>query len=251
MTKRKTHYFATMSRAHWLWSVAIAAAVYFVSLEAPNFTTSNFIFRAVFDVLPSVGPLLALVLLLPAPVSFIRRLNKKRRLDKQHSLFSIQQLGWFDFELLVSEAFRRQGYQVKENEGAGADGGIDLTLIKDNQVTLVQCKHWKSNRVGVNIVREMFGVLIDQNAKEMLIVTSGQFTKEAIEFANNKPMQLIDGDALLTLIGEVQTKPNAGTFPMCPKCQAPMMERTVRKGPNKGKRFLGCSKFPTCRHTEF
>jgi hypothetical protein len=35
--------------------------------------------------------------------------------------------------------------------------------------------------------------------------------------------------------------------PICPKCGAPMVLRTARKGSNNGNHFWGCSKFPLCR----
>jgi restriction system protein len=44
--------------------------------------------------------------------------------------------------MLLCEAFRRQGYTVKENSAGGPDGGIDLVLTKDNETTLVQCKNF-------------------------------------------------------------------------------------------------------------
>ena len=33
----------------------------------------------------------------------------------------------------------------------------------------------------------------------------------------------------------------------CPKCESPMVIRKTNKGPNKGKTFWGCSRFPACR----
>jgi len=33
----------------------------------------------------------------------------------------------------------------------------------------------------------------------------------------------------------------------CPKCGSPMIMREASKGPNKGNKFLGCSKYPQCR----
>ncbi len=33
----------------------------------------------------------------------------------------------------------------------------------------------------------------------------------------------------------------------CPKCGSPMVIREAKKGPNQGKKFWGCSKFPKCR----
>jgi len=35
----------------------------------------------------------------------------------------------------------------------------------------------------------------------------------------------------------------------CPKCGGKLVPRTARKGPNAGKQFYGCSRFPSCRYT--
>lgn len=36
---------------------------------------------------------------------------------------------------------------------------------------------------------------------------------------------------------------------VCPKCGSNLVERTARKGPNAGTKFLGCENFPQCRFT--
>ncbi len=38
------------------------------------------------------------------------------------------------------------------------------------------------------------------------------------------------------------------SVPLCPKCDIPMVLRTVAKGEHKGKQFYGCENFPNCRH---
>lgn len=45
--------------------------------------------------------------------------------------------------------------------------------------------------------------------------------------------------------------PAPGRAPVmtCPLCHAAMVQRTARKGPNAGKHFWGCSRFPQCRGT--
>ena len=35
--------------------------------------------------------------------------------------------------------------------------------------------------------------------------------------------------------------------PACPRCGVGMVRRTARRGPNRGKQFWGCPKFPNCR----
>lgn len=34
---------------------------------------------------------------------------------------------------------------------------------------------------------------------------------------------------------------------VCPKCGSPMVMREIKKGPHKGNKFWGCSRFPQCR----
>lgn len=70
---------------------------------------------------------------------------------------AIDGLNWRQFEQLVGEAFRRQGYLITETGGNGPDAGVDLILHKDQEKYMVQCKHWRSLKVGVAVIREFFG----------------------------------------------------------------------------------------------
>jgi restriction system protein len=181
-------------------------------------------------------------------------------LDQQTSVESIRALPWKQFEFLVAEAYRRQGYDVEFLLGRGADGGVDLTLRRDGRKSLVQCKQWKVFSVGAPVIREMFGLLFDQNADEAIIVTSGKFTRDAQDFAAGKPIRLIDGPQLLTLVQSVQTAPAAtesgseatpatATIPDCPSCGQSMVLRTSKRGANVGTQFWGCSTYPDCKGT--
>ncbi len=125
----------------------------------------------------------------------------------------IDSLTWMEFERLLCEAFAREGYEVIHSGRAGADGGVDIRLRKAGIHTLVQCKHWKVWQVGVKVVREMLGIVTHEQAKRGVIVTSGTFSREAIEFARCNPIVLIDGEKLKRLIssGRIQ-EPEARYF---------------------------------------
>lgn len=204
-----------------------------------------------------------------ALASFIARRQRNRLLETQTGLDSLRAMNWKQFEMLVGEAFRRQGYRIEETGLGGADGGIDLRLSKNGKSTLVQCKQWRSQRVDVKIVREMYGLLAHHGADAVKIVAVGDFTPDARRFAQGKPIELIHGDALLALIRDVQntsfsrttpisplapatadptTKPIAvsAALPDCPSCGAPMIKRTNRLS---GDTFWGCPKYPRCRGT--
>jgi restriction system protein len=204
--------------------------------------------------------------LIAALVSFFNARHRRRLFDTRTGLESITAIGWRDFERLVGEAFRRQGYAVEETGLGGADGGIDLVLRRDGRRTLVQCKQWRRTDVPVNVVREMYGLLAHHKADAVKIAALGGFTRDAARFAAGKPIELIDGSALLAMVRSVQAggstttgapvrlepvlrhaEPLAPAAPACPRCGAAMVERTNRQ---TGSAVWGCKAFPRCRGTQ-
>ena len=200
-----------------------------------------------------------------ALLSFLRARQRRRLLDSRTGLDSIAALGWRDFERLVGEAFRRQGYRVEETGLGGADGGIDLILSRGGQRTLVQCKQWQRRQVPVNVVREMYGLLGHHGAHRVRIAALGGYTRDAERFAAGKPIELIDGPALLALVRSVQdagpapahsatpriepvlaTSHDSEPTPQCPRCGAAMVQRANRR---TGSGFWGCPAYPQCRGT--
>ena len=208
-----------------------------------------------------------------ALVAFVNARKRRRLLDSRTGLESLAAIGWREFEQLVGEAYRRQGYHVAETGLGGPDGGVDLILRKDGQRTLVQCKQWRRRQVPVNVVREMHGLLAHYNADAVRIAAIGGFTRDAARFAADKPITLIDGPTLLTLVHSVQTNtrptapaqpaqpaatlhriapafaaavPHTAATPDCPRCGTAMVERTNRRAASV---FWGCTAFPACRGT--
>lgn len=179
-------------------------------------------------------------------------------------------MSWREFEMLVGEGFRRQGYLVVETGGGGADGGVDLVLRRPgsngDEKFLVQCKQWRAFKVGVDVVRELYGVMAARGAAGGFVVTSGRFTGAAVSFANGRNVTLVDGPKLHELIRQAR----AGAEPMparaaaapamqpgapllqaaiCPLCSKEMVRRTAKRGASAGREFWGCSDYPSCRGT--
>lgn len=121
---------------------------------------------------------------------------------------ALEMLSWREFENLVGEFFRRKGFSVEQRGGRAPDGGVDLMASIGEDRYLVQCKHWRVQRVGVAVVREICGVAAAEGAAGVFVVTSGSFTDEARRFVekNRIDIELITGDRLRQMIRGLETE---------------------------------------------
>ncbi|MCA9952636.1 MAG: restriction endonuclease [Anaerolineales bacterium] len=119
---------------------------------------------------------------------------------------SIYALSPADFEAFVGDLFKRKGYTVKLR-GRSGDQGVDVEVIQSNgKRAVVQCKRYR-HTVGPDIVRELFGTMIHEHAHHAFLVTTAPISESAFEWAQYKPMTLIDGDSLVKIASELQYKP--------------------------------------------
>jgi restriction system protein len=257
MARRNESILELLTQTPWWVSVALSVTV-FVTLRfiVPAVNFQNPFLKGIAGAAPTIAIWLALLLFIPAPISLFNSLRKRKLLNKQKDIDSIKALSWKQFEELIAEAYRRKGYSVVENYDIGPDGGIDLVLKKDGNMFLVQCQQWRSYKVDVRVVREMYGVMTAKHAAGVIIITSGLFTQEAKNFAVDKPIDLIEGSQVVDLIRSVQSKPTYSpseinkprtTANLCPDCGGELIMRVARHGKNAGNKFWGCSNFPKCK----
>lgn len=124
-------------------------------------------------------------------------------------LAAVRALSWEEFAALVSDAYRRRGYEVE----AARDGTFDFVLRQKGRISLVQCRRWKVNQVGVGPVRELYDALDKHDAYNGICIAAGTFSEAARQFAAGKPIALVQGADLAQLVGRtgVKNKPRQGT----------------------------------------
>lgn len=210
MVKRNESILDILVLFPWWVSVILAGFAYgALNYLLPHLDLGNPLLNGLADQGPFLAPIVGLLLLGVAAVSAVNAWGRRRLLDRQRDTDTLRQLHWHDFERLVGEAYRRKGFTVVEKGGNSPDGGVDLVLRKNGQTFLVQCKHWKQMKVGVRVVRELFGVLTAEGAAGGVVITSGAFTQEARNFARGKALKLVDGKELQAMIAEVRREPVA------------------------------------------
>lgn len=115
-----------------------------------------------------------------------------RRLAERPEL--MRELNPRKFEELIAELLKDKGYEVILTPPS-RDGGRDILAIRRDDIgtalTLVECKRYaERNRVGVDIVRGLYGVVSEQNATRGLIATTSYFTSGARAFRDKVPYRL-------------------------------------------------------------
>lgn len=265
-----------VSRLPWWVGVvlAVVAHVYLhqvasqvVVLETQPGRVGAMAVQTIWKTAASIGQFLVPLLFLAGAGMSAWRRHQRRSLvaDVAQSQDSdaLDGMSWRSFEMLVGEGFRLQGYKVVETGGGGADGGVDLVLTKGGEKFLVQCKQWRALKVGVDVVRELYGVMAARGATGGFVVTSGRFTDDATKFASGRNVKLLDGPQLHALIRQakatkgVAPEPTvvpvaqkvAPAAPTCPVCAKAMVKRMAKRGANVGGEFWGCTGYPDCRGT--
>ncbi len=115
-------------------------------------------------------------------------------------LAQLYELSPAEFERYVAGLFRKKGYQV-QMRGRSGDLGVDILLTKaDGRRAIVQCKRYR-NKVGPDVVRELYGTLIHEQADHAFLVTTADISASARRWAEGKPMTLIDGEELSYIAG--------------------------------------------------
>lgn len=96
-------------------------------------------------------------------------------------------LSWRDYEVLLAEIFKTQGFVVELGPGSN-DGGVDITLIQRDPIgdmmTVVQAKKYAThNKIGLTEVQALFGAQVADGASKSLFVTTSKYAPVAKRFA--------------------------------------------------------------------
>jgi len=137
----------------------------------------------------------------------IALLIKKPKIHKQSQWHTDRELlEWlrglkpWEFEKYVADLFTKSGYKTTVT-GGSYDRGVDVVAEKDGLKHYIQCKKYKTSVVGVGELRDFYGAIADHLTQAKgYFITTNKFTLEAEKFAEDKPIELIDGYKLIKYI---------------------------------------------------
>ncbi|GAA3284117.1 restriction endonuclease [Dactylosporangium vinaceum] len=123
------------------------------------------------------------------------------RIDKRPNLLELTAK---EFEYFVHNLFTRMGFDTKVVAASG-DGGVDCVAYDPTPIRggkyVIQAKLYNKT-VPPAAVRDLYGTMQHEGAKSGILITTSGYGPSSYEFANGKPLQLIDGSGLLAICKE-------------------------------------------------
>ena len=124
---------------------------------------------------------------------------------KEHLLRKLKEMNWKDFEDFIAHLLQIIGFEVRSTRRT-RDGGVDIKglLITDIMTMrlMIEVKKWEQ-KVGSEVVRSLRGALDMSVGEGGVIITTSDFTNDAINEAKRRgaiEIGLINGERLVELI---------------------------------------------------
>lgn len=127
---------------------------------------------------------------------------------KKQKIEVLRRMEPYRFEEYVKDLLLLSGFKTAECTSRSNDGGKDI-IATDNEgkKVFVECKrHEESNKIGRPLIQKFHSALIDGNADYGLFVTTSYFNENAVKYARNKDIRLIDARILADMIEQVTNK---------------------------------------------
>lgn len=148
-------------------------------------------------------------------ISDPRLIEEEDVLSKMDDRDNLLDLTPQQFETVITNLFNKMGYEAYPTVRA-KDGGVDCIAYFRNAVSVfkvvIQAKQW-TVPVGVSAIRDLAGAMDHERASQGILVTTCRVTPAGWQFAEGKPMQIIEGAELLDLFEKHTDKRVTIVFP--------------------------------------
>ncbi len=116
-------------------------------------------------------------------------------LSDRDEIVYLNTLDGFNFEDLCARIVEKLGWGKVTKTPKVKDGGKDLIIEENNSgIVLVECKHQPSTPIGRPVIQKLHSTVISSGASKGVVITTGKFTKDAVEHAKtlNPEITLVD-----------------------------------------------------------
>jgi restriction endonuclease Mrr len=125
----------------------------------------------------------------------------------------------FEFERVCLRILERLNYGSVEDIASTRDRGRDLLAHTPEGTTVIECKHHPRGTIGRPVVQKLHSAILTSGNRRGMIMTTGRFSKAAIEYVNRLTeddidIQLVDRPILADMASRAGINLVLGNSPM-------------------------------------
>jgi restriction system protein len=188
--------------------VAAKESLFQILLRQPWWVTllvALLVFAVTRMIYPPIAPFMAVPFVILGGVIAFRQWRAGTPGDTPERLAAVRAMSWDKFSNAVADAYRKDGYAVHPATGTG----YDFRLTKGGRITLLQCRRWKTNQIGVGPLRDLLQAIEREDASHGVCLSAGDFSAPARALQASEPLTLIAGADLIALLGAAAVKSSA------------------------------------------
>lgn len=187
------------------------------------------------------------ILVVTGGIYYYKEQRKKIRMTAMTLLSEVMKLNWREFEEFVADMLKQKWFHTILWVGV-KDGWIDVTATLGDKKFYVQCKHYQTDSIGVEKIRELNGVMKGEIIPVgWIFVTTTGFTLDAISEARKYGIELWDRNYLTQYLESENVSVQNIEHGKCELCGGTLVFRTTHTWVHSWQQFLWCETFPKCR----
>ncbi|MFT4192900.1 MAG: restriction endonuclease [Comamonas sp.] len=173
--------FAILLRSRWWISLLLALAIVLAA------------FLALPRVYAPMGAMASLPFWAIAIVALARQWRQPSARQREAALARLQMMNTREFQDLIEQALAADGYAVAPSARPGAD----LRLLRQGAITLMSYRRFKAHSLGEQPLRELTSAMQAEGAAEGIVVSLGQATEQAEQWATRHAVRIMPAEALV------------------------------------------------------
>lgn len=93
----------------------------------------------------------------------------------------IYSMNWREFEIFIAKVLREHDYITRVTP-AQNDGGKDIIATRGKVMFYIECKHWKRQSVGREVLQKLVGAAAANHVREVIFITTSNYADTAIQY---------------------------------------------------------------------
>ena len=90
-------------------------------------------------------------------------------------------MNWREFEIFIAKILNEYDYVTRVTP-AQSDGGKDIIATRGKIMFYIECKHWKRQSIGREVLQKLVGAAAANRVREIIFITTSSYTDTAVQY---------------------------------------------------------------------